>query len=88
MSSGRAKAEILLTAGHCFAMGDLVEKSVYPRGTDNFNWIGKTTRTAYPGHEHYEEDAEAIRLEGYGAPRYTYRAGRTPLGIQEAGFQG
>jgi hypothetical protein len=85
-ANGQAvRAEFLLTAGHCFPIGELVEKSAYPRGTNNFTWIGKAARTAYPGHEHYEEDAEAIRLENFAAPSYIYRANRSSLPIHEAG---
>ncbi len=82
----QVRADFILTAGHCFSMDQMVEKSVYPRGATNFHWIGKVARTSFREHEHYEEDAEAIRLQDYAPPRYIYRATRQPLAVHEAGY--
>ncbi len=81
----RLRAEFLLTAGHCFDVPGQPEKSIYPRGTDNFTPIGRRARNGLVGEQHYETDAQAVRLDGYHAPRYIYRPFRAPLSVGPPG---
>jgi hypothetical protein len=70
------EAEFLLSAGHCFAVDDHVKESVYPRGTDNFNWIGKVTRTAYRGMNTTKRTRRAFRAAFLDSHRRSFVADR------------
>jgi YD repeat-containing protein len=78
----RIRAEFLLSAGHCLdTANDVIEKSIYPRGEDNFTPTGHRAKNGLVGQQHYETDAQTIRLEGYHAPRFIYRPYRARLPI-------
>jgi YD repeat-containing protein len=59
------RARFLLTAGHCFPMGEEVKRSDRSDDLHPEDWtpIGTVNRTGLPlGGQHYETDAEGIRL--------------------------
>jgi DNA-binding beta-propeller fold protein YncE len=77
-------ARFLLTAGHCFKLGESVKRPSDEDASNGYGPIGKVRRTAAPReHVHYESDGAAIRIEESAGliPTHVYRNQKSALPV-------
>jgi sugar lactone lactonase YvrE len=81
------RARFLLTAGHCSDLGSFVRRSSHANLQNPENWrtVGSVNRTGLPlGGQHYETDAEGIRLEDSGLAPHEIQTELLPRPIKQA----